>query len=158
MGDVARYLIAAGLVTVLGVIMGYRPAGGASGVLARTGLLLVFALCLSWTWTALGLVMRTPQAVMSTGTVILFPLTLASNVFVRPATMPGWLQAFVRVNPVSHLVTAERGLLAGEPAEPFGDAVGGQFGGQFVGGNRLCSPKRLNRIGTPRRGPRIRSG
>ncbi|MGH3204018.1 MAG: ABC transporter permease, partial [Streptosporangiaceae bacterium] len=79
-------------------------------------LLLAFALCLSWVWTALGLVMRTPQAVMSVGTVVLFPLTLASNVFVQPATMPGWLQAFVRVNPVSHLVIAERGLLAGHPA------------------------------------------
>jgi ABC-2 type transport system permease protein len=116
LGDVARYLIAAGLVTVLGVIMGYRPPGGTPGVLAGIGLLLVFALCLSWAWTALGLVLRTPQAVMSTGTVVLFPLTLASNVFVQPRTMPGWLQAFVRVNPVSHLVAAERGLLAGHPA------------------------------------------
>jgi ABC-2 type transport system permease protein len=116
LGDLARYLIAAVLVTVLGLIMGYRPAGGAPGVLAGTGLLLAFALCLSWAWTALGLLLRTPQAVMSAGTVVLFPLTLASNVFVQPRTMPGWLQAFVRVNPVSHLVTAERGLLAGHPA------------------------------------------
>jgi ABC-2 type transport system permease protein len=116
LGDVARYLIAAGLVAVLGVIMGYRPPGGATGTLAGIGLLLVFALCLSWVWTALALVLRTPQAVTSTGTVVLFPLTLASNVFVQPATMPGWLQAFVRVNPVSHLVTAERALLAGQPA------------------------------------------
>jgi daunorubicin/doxorubicin transport system permease protein len=116
LGDVARYLIAAGLVTVLGVIMGYRPPGGAAGTLAGIGLLLAFALCLSWAWIALGLVLRTPQAVMSAGTVVLFPLTLASNVFVQPATMPGWLQAFVQVNPVSHLVTAERGLLAGHPA------------------------------------------
>ncbi|MGH3125941.1 MAG: ABC transporter permease, partial [Streptosporangiaceae bacterium] len=115
-GDLVRYLIAAGLVTVLGVIMGYRPPGGAAGTLAGIGLLVVFALCLSWVWTTLGLVLRTPQAVMSTGTVVLFPLTLASNVFVQPQTMPGWLQAFVRVNPVSHLVTADRGLLAGHPA------------------------------------------
>jgi ABC-2 type transport system permease protein len=105
-----------GLVTALGVAMGYRPPGGAPGVLAGTGLLLIFALCLSWVWTALGLLLRTPQAVMSTGTLVLFPLTLASNVFVQPQAMPGWLQAFVRVNPVSHLVTAERGLLAGHPA------------------------------------------
>jgi ABC-2 type transport system permease protein len=116
LGDVARYLIAAGLVTVLGVIMGYRPPGGTPGVLAGIGLLLVFALSLSWAWTALGLLLRTPQAVMSTGTVVLFPLTLASNVFVQPRTMPGWLQAFVQVNPVSQLVTAERGLLDGHPA------------------------------------------
>ena len=46
---------------------------------------------------------------------VLFPLTLASNVFVQSHTMPGWLQAFVRVNPVSHLVSAERGLLGGQP-------------------------------------------
>jgi ABC-2 type transport system permease protein len=60
LGDVARYLIAAGLVTVLGVIMGYRPPGGAPGTLAGIGLLLAFALCLSWAWTALGLLAGHP--------------------------------------------------------------------------------------------------
>jgi ABC-2 type transport system permease protein len=116
LGDIARYLLAAALVAGLGVAIGFRPPGGAPGVLEGIGLLLVFALALSWAWTTLGLLMRTPQAVMSTGTVVLFPLTLASNVFVAPQTMPGWLQAFVAVNPVSHLVTAERGLMDGHPA------------------------------------------
>ena len=116
LGDIARYLLAAGLVVVLGVAIGFRPAGGAPGVARRDRLLLLFALSLSWAWTTLGLLLRTPQAVMSAGTVVLFPLTLASNVFVAPHTMPGWLQAFVNVNPVSHLVTAERGLIAGQPA------------------------------------------
>ncbi len=83
-------------------------AGGLPGVLAGIGLLLLFALGLSWAWTALGLLLRTPQAVLSAGIAVLFPLTLASNVFVRAQTMPGWLQAFVRLSPVSHLVTAER--------------------------------------------------
>jgi ABC-2 type transport system permease protein len=115
LGDVARYLLAAGLVTALGLAIGFRPPGGASGMLAGIGLLLVFALSLSWAWTTLGLVVRTPQAVMSIGTVVLFPLTLASNVFVSPQTMPGWLQAMVRANPVSHLVDAERGLMTGHP-------------------------------------------
>jgi ABC-2 type transport system permease protein len=115
-GDVARYLLAAVLVVTLGVAMGFRPAGGVPGLAAGTGLLLLFALALSWVWTTLGLLLRTPQAVMSTGTVVLFPLTLASSVFVRPQTMPGWLQAFVKVNPVTHLVAAERGLMAGHPA------------------------------------------
>src|SRR5215831_13536298 len=116
LGDIARYLLAGTLVIVLGMAIGYRPAGGASGVLAGIGLLVVFALSLSWAWAALGLTARTPQAVMSTGTVVLFPLTLASNVFVAPRTMPGWLRAIVSVNPVSHLVTAERTLMAGAPA------------------------------------------
>ncbi len=116
LGDIARYLLASALVTVLGLAIGYRPAGGAPGVLAGIGLLVLFALSLSWAWAALGLAARTPQAVMSIGTVVLFPLTLASNVFVAPQTMPGWLQAIVRVNPVSHLVTAERSLLGGHAA------------------------------------------
>jgi ABC-2 type transport system permease protein len=116
LGDIARYLLAASLVIVLGVTMGFRPGGGAPGVLAGIGLLVLFALSLSWAWTTLGLLMRTPQAVMSVGTVVLFPLTLASNVFVRPQTMPGWLQAFVKINPVSHLVTAERDLIGGQAA------------------------------------------
>jgi ABC-2 type transport system permease protein len=116
LGDLARYLLAAGIVIGLGLAIGFRPAGGAPGMLAGVGLLVVFALALSWAWTTLGLLLRTPQAVMSAGTVVLFPLTLASNVFVTPHTMPGWLQAFVRANPVTHLVTAERALIAGQPA------------------------------------------
>lgn len=116
LGDIARYLLAAGLVVLLGVVIGFRPADGATGMLAGIGLLLVFALALSWAWTTLGLLLRTPQAVMSAATVVLFPLTLASNVFVAPQAMPGWLQAFVCINPVSHLVTAERALMAGHPA------------------------------------------
>ena len=116
LGDTARYLLAAALVVVLGVAIGFRPVGGAPGVLAGIGLLLVFALALSFAWATLGLLLRTPQAVMSAATVVLFPLTLASNVFVAPHTMPGWLQAFVRINPVTHLVTAERALMSGHPA------------------------------------------
>jgi ABC-2 type transport system permease protein len=116
LGDIARYLLAAGLVVALGLAIGYRPDGGALGILAGVGLLLIFALALSWAWTTLGLLLRTPQAVMSAATVVLFPLTLASNVFVAPSTMPGWLQALVSVNPVSHLVSAERALMAGHPA------------------------------------------
>jgi len=72
--------------------------------------------CLSWLWMLLGLVLRTPTAVMSVSTVVLFPLTMASNVFVAPRTMPGWLQAIVQINPITHLVTASRNLMAGTPA------------------------------------------
>jgi ABC-2 type transport system permease protein len=44
---------------------------------------------------------------------VLFPLTFASNVFVDPSTMPGWVQGFVKVNPITHLATAARGLVHG---------------------------------------------
>jgi ABC-2 type transport system permease protein len=113
LGDVARYLLAATLVVLLGLAIGFRPAGGALGVVAGIVLVLLFGLCLSWAWTTLGLLLRTPQAVMTVGTAVLFPLTLTSNAFVQPKTMPGWLQVLVRFNPVSHLITAERGLVTG---------------------------------------------
>ncbi|HEX8035677.1 MAG TPA: ABC transporter permease [Ktedonobacterales bacterium] len=113
LGDVARYVLASSLVIALGLVLGFRPAGGVAGVLLAVALVLVFAFSLSWIWTALGLVVRSPNAVTSIGTVILFPLTLASNVFVEPKTMPGWLQAFVNINPASHLVIAVRGLMHG---------------------------------------------
>jgi ABC-2 type transport system permease protein len=115
-GDAGRYLLASSLVLVLGLVMGFRPAGGMAGVLLAVALVLAFAFSLSWIWTALALIVRAPSAVMSVGTTVLFPLTLGSNVFVSPHTMPPWLQAVITVNPVTHLVTAVRGLMAGTVA------------------------------------------
>ena len=112
-GDVGRYLIASSLVLGLGLAIGYRAPGGVTGTLLAMGLILAFAFGLSWIWTSLGLVLRTPGAVMNLGVSVLFPLTMASNVFVDPDTTPGWLQAIIHVNPVSHLVTTTRGLMDG---------------------------------------------
>jgi ABC-2 type transport system permease protein len=116
LGDAVRYTLASAMVIVLGVILGFRPDGGVPGVLLAVALLLVFSFSLSWIWTAVGLRMRTPESVMQVSMLILFPLTFASNVFVDPETMPGWLQAFVDINPISHLVTASRGLMHGTAA------------------------------------------
>ncbi len=115
-GDVVRYLLASALVVGLGVAMGFRPSGGVVGVAAAEALILAFSFALSWIWTLVGLVVRTPNSVMVGGLVLLFPLTLASNVFVDPRTMPDWLQVFIRVNPITHLVTAVRGLMQGTAA------------------------------------------
>ncbi len=93
--------------------MGFRAHGGAAGVLLAVALVVAFALSLSWIWTVLGLLMRSPQALMNMATVILFPLTLASNTFVDPQTMPHWLRGTVDANPVSHLVTAARAAMNG---------------------------------------------
>lgn len=111
-GDIARYLIASAIVLGLGLTLGFRADAG--GVVVGVALLLVFALSLSWVWMTLGLTLRTPSAVMNAGFLVQFPLAMVSNVFVDPETMPDWLQAFVKLNPVSHLATAERGLMAGQ--------------------------------------------
>ena len=111
LGDTIRYTIASIVIVVLGLILGFRPDGGIIGVLMSILLLLVFSFSLSWIWIALGLVMRTPESLMAVSMIILFPLTFVSNVFVSPETMPTWLESFVAVNPITHLVTAIRGLM-----------------------------------------------
>ncbi len=113
LGDVLRYTLAAVLVVALGLALGYRPGGGAPGVALGISLVVLFAVALSWVFTLLGLLLRTPAAIMNLGFVVLFPLTLASNTFVDPATMPGWLRTFVDINPVSGLVTTVRAAMAG---------------------------------------------
>jgi len=115
LGDTVRYSIASVMTIGLGLILGFRPDGGVVGVVLGVLLLLVFAFSLSWILTILGLLLRTPNAVMGVSMMVLMPLTFASNIFVDPSTMPAALQRFVDVNPVTHLVTAVRGLMAGTP-------------------------------------------
>jgi ABC-2 type transport system permease protein len=112
-GDVLRYVLAATVITAVGLVLGYRPDGGVPGVVAGIGLLIVFSFAFSWIWTWLGLLLRSEKSVMGTSMLVLFPLTFLSNVFVQPTTMPGWLQAFVDVNPVTHLVAAVRAMMDG---------------------------------------------
>jgi ABC-2 type transport system permease protein len=113
LGDSVRYLVAGTVITVLGVILGYRPAAGLPGVIAALALVVVFAFGLSWVFTTIGLLMRTPNAVMNAGFMGIFPLTFLSNVFVDPDTLPSALETFVNINPISQLVTACRALMDG---------------------------------------------
>ncbi|WP_182898779.1 ABC transporter permease [Microbispora sp. H10830] len=115
LGDAFRYTMAATVILVVGLVLGFRPQGGVVGVLAAIALLVVFSFAFSWIWTMFGLLLRSEKSVMGVSMLVLFPLTFLSNVYVDPQTMPGWLQAFVGVNPISHLVTAARSLMAGSP-------------------------------------------
>jgi ABC-2 type transport system permease protein len=116
LGDAVRYLIAGTVIVVLGLILGFRPSGGPQGVIAAMALTIVFAFGLSWVFTTLGLLLRSPSAVMNAGFMGIFPLTFLSNVFVDPETLPSALEAFVDVNPISILATASRELMEGEAA------------------------------------------
>lgn len=104
------------LVLGVGMILGFRL--GPPGVLGMVGasvLLLVFALAFSWVAVLVGLLAKDAERVQVFGFTVLFPLTFVSDVFVPADTMPGWLQAFVDVNPVSILAGASRGLMHGGP-------------------------------------------
>jgi ABC-2 type transport system permease protein len=114
-GDVLRYVLAALVILSVGLILGFRPGGGVAGVAAGIGLLVVFSFAFSWVWTMFGLILRSEKSVMGVSMLVLFPLTFLSNVFVEPSTMPGWLQAFVKVNPITHLTDAIRSVMAGAP-------------------------------------------
>lgn len=116
LGDALRYTIASAVVLGVGVAIGFRPRAGVVGVVLAVALLIVFSTSLAWVWTLVALLVRTPETVMVVSNVPLFALGFASNVFVDPRTMPGWLQAFVQINPVSHLVEASRGLMHGTAA------------------------------------------
>jgi ABC-2 type transport system permease protein len=114
-GDLVRYSIASTLIIGLGLALGFRPAGGAVGVFLAFVLVLLFAVALSWIWIIFGMKVKTPESVMTTSFVVLMPLTFASNIFVGLETMPTWLRAVVRHNPVTHLANASRGLMHGTP-------------------------------------------
>ncbi|HEY0695305.1 MAG TPA: ABC transporter permease [Kribbella sp.] len=121
LGDVMRYSIGSAIVITLGLVLGFRPEGGAVGVVLSVALLLVFSFCLSWLWTMLSLILRTPNSVAGVSMMVMFPLTFVSNIFVDPKTMPGWMQAVVEVNPITHLATVVRGLMDGSvPAGEIG--------------------------------------
>ena len=108
--DLVRYLIAAGLTFVTGVLIGYRPGGGVLGVLGAIVLAIFTGWALAWIFTWIGTVAKSARAVQGMSMMILFPLTFLSNAFVPVTSLPGWLAAFVKINPVSHLVSATRDL------------------------------------------------
>ncbi|GLW65443.1 transport permease protein [Actinomadura rubrobrunea] len=120
LGDMFRYTMASLVILTLGLILGFRPDGGAAGTAAGILVLVAFSFAFSWVWTMVGLLMRTDKAVIGVSMLVVFPLTFLSNILVKPETMPGWLQAFVDVNPIAHLVALVRGLMDGSVE---GDAV-----------------------------------
>jgi oleandomycin transport system permease protein len=117
--DLAKQVWAMLLMLALGTVLGFRITGGLDGFLAATLLLVAFAAAVSWTAVLIGMLAGDPEKVQVFAFVVIFPITFTSSAFVEVNTMPGWLQAWVDVNPVTHLSDAFRGLLVGgEVAAP----------------------------------------
>lgn len=114
--DLVRYVTSGVIMLVFGFALGYRTPAGPFGILAAFGLVVAFAFGLCWVFTALAMVVKQPRSVQGLSALIMLPLTFASSVFVPTQTMPGWLQGFVAVNPVSRTADAVRALLDGAPA------------------------------------------
>jgi ABC transporter DrrB family efflux protein len=113
--DLTRNFFSIVIMTVLGFVVGFRVHTNAAGFLAGVGILLLFAWSLSWGFVLLGLCVRSPETAQLAAIPILLPFTFASSAFVPVETMPGWLQAFAKNQPVSQVVDACRALMGGGP-------------------------------------------
>jgi oleandomycin transport system permease protein len=119
-----RYLMVCVISIGFGYILGFRVMTNPLALLAAVGLSICFALAFAWISVWVGMKVRTAGSVQGLLMLLVLPLSFGSNTFVQTSTMPGWLQAFVSVNPISHLVSAVRGLLLGGPVA---DNVGWTF-------------------------------
>jgi oleandomycin transport system permease protein len=115
MGDFVRYLVSVAIVFGYGSLLGFRVTTNPLSALAAVALMFVFGFAVGWIWVLLGLYVRSPQSLQGFGFIVMFPLAFGSSVFIPAATLPGWLQAWVRVNPVTALTSASRGLMLGGP-------------------------------------------
>ena len=115
MADIMRYLILVVVFITTGAFMGFRPGTDWLHEVAALALAIAFALCFCWMSLWVGLTMRTAGAVQGVMFLLVLPMSFGSNMLVDPSTMPGWLQAFVKVNPMTHLIGAVRGLMVGGP-------------------------------------------
>jgi ABC transporter DrrB family efflux protein len=117
--DLVRNLVVIGLMTVVGMLLGFRFS---QGVLAALGAILIVALfgyTLNWAFTYLALAVPGAEAAQTAGFVVVFPLVFASSIFVPVETMPGWLRTVAEASPLTATADAARALAIGHgPALP----------------------------------------
>jgi ABC-2 type transport system permease protein len=115
LSDTVRNLFVVCLMLVVGTLVGFRFHAGVVPAVGAVGLALAFGLAFSWISALIGLSVRDVESAQAAGFVWVFPLVFASSAFVPVATMPGWLQAFAEINPVTITVNALRALTLGGP-------------------------------------------
>jgi len=116
LGDTIRFCVVMGVLTGFGMVLGFRFHTGPLSILAAYGLAYVFYLAMCWISVLIGLVAPSPQTVQGISFIWTMPLVFGSSVLLaNTSTMPGWLQAWVKVNPVTHLADAVRALTVGGP-------------------------------------------
>ncbi|MEA2843794.1 MAG: type transport system permease protein [Actinomycetota bacterium] len=113
LADTLRNILVVVLMTGVGLMVGFRFHNGLLPIVGGLGLLVLFAVAFSWISAVIGLSVGNVEAAQSAGFVWVFPLTFASSAFVPVFTMPGWLQAFAKANPVTIVVDALRALFLG---------------------------------------------
>lgn len=113
LADLFTMLITITMSVLVGYAVGFRVQTGPLSALAGLGVVLLFTAALSWASAWIGLVAKNVTAMQGMSTAVLLPLTLGSSAFIPSTNMPGWLQWWMGVNPVSHLAGALRGFMVG---------------------------------------------
>jgi ABC transporter DrrB family efflux protein len=110
-------ILALAAVTTVGIAfaVGFHVQGGAARALAAFGLVVLFGFAFEWLFVTIGLLAADGQAAQGLG-MIVFPFAFVSSAYVPIETMPGWLQAFAKHQPLTPMVDAVRALTLGRPA------------------------------------------
>ncbi|MFC8363703.1 ABC transporter permease [Streptomyces griseorubiginosus] len=115
--DMLQSALSLAVMIGVGHAIGWRPHGGATGLLAAVGLLLLFRFAMLWIGIHLAMVAGKPEMVQAVQ-ILVWPVGFLSNAFATPDSMPGRLGTAVEWNPLSHTATAVRDLLAAPGGEP----------------------------------------
>ena len=126
LGDIVRHSIAITVTLVFGAIIGFTFVTPWWHVAIAILLIIAFAVSLCWVSVLIGMLARTSGAVQGISFLIVFPLTFGSSTFVSASKLPDWLQGWVTINPVTHVIEAMRGLLTGSTFQA-GDTTAGQI-------------------------------
>jgi oleandomycin transport system permease protein len=113
--DTVKQAWSMGILLGMGILIGFRVKTDAAGVIGALLLLVVMSFAVSWVSVLIGVLVSEPDKVQIFGFTTIFPLSFSSSAFVNVDTMPGWMQAWAKINPVSFLADATRGLLNGGP-------------------------------------------
>lgn len=111
--DALRYLILITIMIVVGYAAGFRFEAGFVSALSGISLIIVFGIALTWVGVLIGISVKDVETAQVAGFVWVFPLVFASSLYVPIETMPGWLQVFAEINPVTPMVDTMRGLAWG---------------------------------------------
>jgi ABC-2 type transport system permease protein/oleandomycin transport system permease protein len=111
--DTVRNVFVVIIMTIVGLLVGFRPTTSVVSYIAALGLILLFAYALSWGFAVIGLSAPNSETAQVMSFPLLFPLTFVSAAFVPVQSMPSWLQGFATYQPVSVTVSACRALMVG---------------------------------------------
>ncbi|HVL25753.1 MAG TPA: ABC transporter permease [Thermomicrobiales bacterium] len=115
LADLALTVFTTSITIMVGLLVGFRPTGNIIHWAAAIGIMLFTAFTMSWLGAAIGLWLKTIEAVNSIGFTLIFPITFISSAFIHPDFLPGWLQGFAKNQPFTLAVDSTRGLLTGYP-------------------------------------------